>query len=247
MASVNYVRENIAFIEYASDNNVTANERLLWYALLHIFNMRAEGTCWPDGLIPVSNKRLLSFLPYKEDSLFEARNRLAQRGIIKYKAGQKNTQNPMYAMVYFSISGASNPILAGNMQGNIPGNVQGNMQGNIQGNVPGNDPDIYKPNVVVNLTQTQTHTQYGNDDAWRTSARVRGAVAQRILDGWSGRRDGYSDAHFDVCEYLSMGMTPDQISSTLKDCPLASLIPNHLHTQAVFLGIEKDDDAPPGY
>jgi len=243
MASVNYVRENIAFIEYASDNNVTANERLLWYALLHILNMRAEGTCWPDGLIPVSNKRLLSFLPFKEDSLFEARNRLAQRGIIKYKAGQKNTQNPMYAMVYFSTGGASNPIIAGNMPGNVQGNVPGNIQGNMQGNQGGSLPDIYnKPNVVVNLTQTNTHTQYSNDDAWRTSARVRGAVAQRLLDAWKGGRDDYSDAHFDVCEYLSMGMTPDQIGDTLKDCPLASLIPNHLHTQAVFLGIEKDDD-----
>lgn len=249
MASVNYVKENITFMEYAADNNVTANERLLWYALIHVFNMHAEGACWPDGFIPISNKRLLSFLPFAEDSFIRARNRLAQRGIIKYKAGQKNTQNPMYAIVYFSTNWDVNPENAGNVQGNIGGNIQGNARGNAQGNAGGKPSYIInKLNVNVDVDQSKqnNHTQ-NYDEAWRTSARVRGAVAQRLLDNWQGTRDGYSDAHFDLCEYLAKGMTPNQITDTLKDCPLASFIPNHLHSQAVFLGLETEEDAPPGY
>ena len=57
---VNYVRECTAFIAYASDNKITANEFVLWHALFNAINQRAASSDWPDGFIPVSNSRLLS-------------------------------------------------------------------------------------------------------------------------------------------------------------------------------------------
>lgn len=172
MAIVNFVKENIAFIEYASDNGLSGNERLLWYALFHIVNMRAQGTNWPDGFISVGNKRLLSFLPYSEDSLVKARLRLAQRGIIKYEAGKKNTATPMYALVYFTAcytdlecypqnTGNNYGNTWGNMQGNMGGNVGGNVQGNMGGNMTG---IIYKHKQGVNDTDVNGYDDDDNDD-----------------------------------------------------------------------------------
>lgn len=251
MAIVNYVRESRAFIRYASDNSVTGNERLLWYALFEEFNDRAQGVNWPDGFISISNRRLLSWLPFSEDSLIKARNRLAQRGIIKYKPGQKNTQNPMYRLLYFSTvtqsypqDTESNPQIAGNTQGNMQGNQQGNMPGNVPGNMPGINVNL---NVAQNVASNGASHTYCNDDAWRTSARVRYAVAQRILDGYQGDKTFGSDVHWDIVEYLEKGMTPDRIASVLEDCAEARYIPMHLHTEALAMGIDAESDAPPGY
>ena len=51
MPIVNYVREHRRFIDYASDEQLTSGERLLWYALMEIMNQRAQGRDWPEGFI----------------------------------------------------------------------------------------------------------------------------------------------------------------------------------------------------
>ena len=101
MAIVNYVREHTRFIEYASDEHLTASERLLWYALMHIMNQRAQGRVWPDEFIRVSNDRLLTYCPMKYDTLAAARNSLKQRGLIEFTKGEKNKQSPAYRVIYF--------------------------------------------------------------------------------------------------------------------------------------------------
>ena len=190
MAYVNYVKENIAFIEYASDENVTANERLLWYALFHMMNKRAIGSDWPDEPISISNSRLLSLCPFSEDSLAKARNRLVQRGLIRYEAGKKNAASPKYAINYFCAELSTNhapnvesyPISAGNMRGNMQGNMRGNMQGNMggnmQGNMQGNMGGLYindKPNGYINRNPNET---YDDEDAdAEETARARAWTA----------------------------------------------------------------------
>ena len=146
---VNYVREINSFNRYANDNFVTAAERLLWFGLMDCINVNfANGSIWPGEFVPIPNKRLLSHVPYGEDALMDARNRLKQRGLIEYKPGQKNKTAPQYKIHYFNIEDFStgyqqafdsNPENTGNMPGNMPGNVPGN--------VPGNMPDI---NLNVN-------------------------------------------------------------------------------------------------
>ena len=102
MPIVNYVREHIRFIEYASDEHVTGSERLVWYALMHIMNQRAQGNVWPDEFIRVSNERLLSLCPMKFDTMAAARNKLKQRGLIEFQEGARNKKSPSYRMIYFS-------------------------------------------------------------------------------------------------------------------------------------------------
>ena len=157
MCYVNFVRESTAFMRHACDQGLTANERLLWYALFHTMNARAKGSDWPEGLVPIPNKQLLSLVPFGEDSLIAARNKLKQRGLIDYQPGKKNAAPPMYKMVYFAAelstsyeqNWESYPDMSGNVQGNNWGNARGNVQGNNGGNTPGNMPGIilnYKPN-----------------------------------------------------------------------------------------------------
>ena len=102
MPFVNYVKEHEAFIEYAADNNFRPNEILVWLALFHIMNQRANGNYWPDGFIRVKNDRILTYAPIGFDSLSRARNTLAQRGLISYKPGKRNTDVPMYEMHYLT-------------------------------------------------------------------------------------------------------------------------------------------------
>ena len=83
MPIVNYVREHMRFIEYASDEHLSASERLLWYALMHVMNQRAQGNVWPEEFIRISNERLLTLCPMKYDTLAAARNALKQRGVLR--------------------------------------------------------------------------------------------------------------------------------------------------------------------
>lgn len=160
MPYVNYIREHVAFIEYASDNGLSGNERLLWYALMHIMNQRAQGANYPDGFIRIANKRLLSYAPMQFDAMAKARNALQQRGLIEFTHGKRNAEMPMYKMNYFScpadnpqdtlapvdnsaLSSTGYPLKTDNMGGNIRGNVQGNTQGNAPGSMSGNMGDIH--------------------------------------------------------------------------------------------------------
>lgn len=147
MPIVNYVREHTRFIEYASDEHLSAGERLLWYALMHIFNQRASGNVWPGEYIRISNDRLLTFCPMRYDALAAARNGLKQRGLIDYVRGEKNKTSPMYRMVFFS------PEEPPESQGYTEktDNIGGNMGGNIGGKPGGNVGDI-----PINLKDNQT-------------------------------------------------------------------------------------------
>lgn len=146
MPKVNYIREINRFMEYACDEHVTASERLLWYALMHICNQRAQGAVWPDEYIRVSNDRLLSLCPMKYDTMVTARNGLKQRGLIEFIKGEKNKLSPAYRMCYFFPEYVSSdtcydersevyPKISDYMGGNMGGNTGGNMGGNSGGNM----------------------------------------------------------------------------------------------------------------
>lgn len=176
MPIVNYVREHIRFMEYASDEHLSSSERLLWYALMHIMNQRAQGNIWPDEFIRISNDRLLSFCPMKFDTLATARNNLKQRGLIDYLKGEKNKKSPAYRMIYFypqyvqpeterdgMQSNSEKPDCAFGKAGIERDNPQSNteksyyMGGNMGDNIgykPGDNPggnmgDIYNKHILI--------------------------------------------------------------------------------------------------
>ena len=101
MAIVNYVVEHIRFMEYASEEKLKGSVMLLWYALMHQMNQRAQGNVWPEEFVRIDNDRLLSYLPMEYDTFAAARNKLKQLGRIDYIPGERNKTNPAYKMIYF--------------------------------------------------------------------------------------------------------------------------------------------------
>lgn len=219
---VNYVREYERFIEYAADERLTANEQLLWYALMHIFNQRAEGNEWPDGFIRVNNDRLFTYLPIKWDALARARNGLKQRGLIDFRSGSRNKSVPEYRIIPFYADCC--PFKTDNMGGNMGGNSGGNPGDNsinINGD-PNSHPnnDTQTDNILLsnNARARGNGTYHGRngitqparyDRAYLTSDRARAAVAQRVIDHFPGQNDMTSDVHSTICEYLADGMPPE--------------------------------------
>lgn len=234
---VNYVREHERFIEYAADERVPANVQLLWYALMHIFNQRAEGNEWPDGFIRIANDRLFTYLPIKWDAMAKARNALKQMGRIDFRNGNRNKAAPEYRIIPFYPP--CYPFKTDNERGNTGGNERGNQRGNTGGN-PG---DI---NINVNRTYTEpkqeTNTHIVNrhhdsararldrtyidrngeeqpcrfDGAFLTSDKARSSVAQRILDQFFGDVDS-NNAHQQLCGWLHDGMPPEILEDSIGD------------------------------
>lgn len=153
MPIINYVREHMRFMEYATDEHLTSSERLLWYALMHIFNARAQGNVWPEEFIRVSNDRLLSYCPMKFDSMAAARNSLKQRGLIDFVKGDKNKTSPSYRINYFYPQyAAPDTACYPEKTDNHGYNVGGNMGDNVGDNMGGNVGDIY-----INNTERDTN------------------------------------------------------------------------------------------
>ena len=194
MPIVNYVREHIRFIEYASDEKLSSSERLLWYALMHVMNQRAEGNVWPDDFVRISNERLLSLCPMKFDTMAAARNKLKQRGLIEVEPGDKNKKSPSYRMIYFfpipstppsdQGDGGFYPDFSDNMGGNTGYNMGYNAGDNMGGNTGYNTGDIY-------INNTQGHIRFPNrirDDEDGTSTigitRARASIRQAWISAF---------------------------------------------------------------
>ena len=223
MPIVNYVLEHTRFIEYASDEGLSSSERLLWYALMHCMNQRAQGNVWPDEFIRIGNDRLLLLTPMKFDSLAKARNGLKQRGLIEFVPGDKNKKPPQYRMIYFypkyvapatDKDGAeSNPKKTDNYGYNMGYNHGDNHGDNHGGNVG----DIYINNTIdgtiPQLNQDQEEDDETNNITSHTRERIRQAwksaygkePSPAMLEAVLFR--GVSVCHFDldvVCEAVKM-------------------------------------------
>ena len=247
---VNYIIEREAFARHARDNGYTGNEQLFWYALFTIFNERASrnGFVWADGFVRIANKEILSWVPFTENTLMQVRADMVNpakhsQPLIEYLKGRRNADMPQYKMRYFT-------PLAENMEsylkprGNIGGNVGGNTWGNMGGNTGGNMGDI---TVNINQTNQQAVIDSGKkiyfNQAWRTDARARRAVAQNILDtlGVKGISSA-GRANDDICYYIERGMTPDQVLVALDGIQDAAYVSGWLHTAAVNMGLEEEND-----
>lgn len=158
ITQVNYVKEINAFHSYANARLLSAGERLLWFGLMDYINRHeAAGAEWPAGYICISNKQLVSHVPFGENALIDARNKLKQRGLLEFIPGKKNKEAPQYKIHYLTAEksagcGQSNRENRGNIRGNIGDNPGGNIGGNIGdnpgGNIGGRPSDIHL-NVYV--------------------------------------------------------------------------------------------------
>lgn len=224
---VNYVREINAFNRFANDNYLSSGERLLWFGLMDYVNLHfASGAEWPGEFISVPNKSLLSHVPFGEDALIDARNRLKQRGLLDYIPGKKNKEAPKYKIHYFAASQLStgyqqDSTFYPEKTGNIPGNIGGNMPGNIGGNVPGNMPgkptninlNVYSnvnPNVNPNVCEEDDVEEEEN-----ARARVREAVDKAFRQNY-GRSATIAEANRLALVFVHLGMDIEVLYEAVK-------------------------------
>ena len=185
MPIVNYVQEHIRFMEYACDEKLTSSERLLWYALMHVMNQRAQGKVWPEDFVHISNDRLLLLCPMKFDTLAKARNSLKQRGLIEYEPGDKNKKNPAYRMNYFlplPYDAEGYTEISDNMGDNMGDNRGDNTGDNRGYNTGDNTGDIYINNKHIPGTIHYDNRE-GEEDEESISSMLEDARA-RIRKAW---------------------------------------------------------------
>ncbi len=272
MVRVNYVRECRAFQAAAGEGQITANEVVLWHALFELFNRKADGDRWPDGFLPFPNAQLLALTPFGSgdsgvEILRRAREKLVKRGLIRYRPGQRRSRMPEYSLVYFCAEPPSKPesaqqdragIVSGPAEaprkdgGKASGGSGGRAGGRSYDHPPNQDADrnpVHTPPFrespaarAAEGSPDPPADPQGYDLGWKTSARARGAVAQRLLDRYGGRLDT-SDPWGDLCELMAQGLPPDEIERAMPTRPCFSRLVARLRALALCHGILPD---PPG-
>jgi len=251
MPRVNYIAECRAFLAFASRNRLTANEFVLWHALLETFNQEASGAHWPDGWLPVANARLLAQTTFGAgdsacDRMRRARESLQRYGLIRYKPGRKGSLMPRYCLNYLS------PEASARAPAPVEKTAEGD--GNTAPNPPASppagagaytaaSPSHREPNPDGNADLNRGHTPSAPggangraapafDGGWRSSARARGAVAQRLLDAYQGVLDT-ADAWGGLCEVMAGGLPPEVILRVMPTRPRFSLLIARLRALAL--------------
>ncbi len=263
MPRINYIAEIRAFAAFASRSRLTANEFVLWHALLEMFNQESCGAHWPDGWLPVANARLLAQTTFGAgdsacDRMRRAREGLQRHGLIRYKPGRKGSLMPRYCLNYLSVEPASRaptaPCETNPPAANPAPGTQASPPAIAETN-PAASASHRVPNPDGNGTQNQGHTQPvpggtrgrppAFDEGWRTSARARGAVAQRLLDAYGGIIDT-TDAWGGLCEVMEGGLSPEVILGVMPTRPRFSLLIARLRALALALSLPSKPARGPG-
>lgn len=79
------------------------------------------------------------------------------------------------------------------------------------------------------------------DSAWKTSARVRAAVVQRILDHFEGDMDS-GNAHDILCDMMSLGLSPEEIESAAAVSSGLQQLCAKARVRFVQLGLDKEKE-----
>lgn len=217
MAQINYVREHMAFIEYATDKGLTGNERTFWYALIHLMNRQANGVDWPEGFVSVSNKRLLALVPFGENKIPAIRNRLKQVGLIDFRPGSRNARAPEYQMHYLTAGFC-------HKNGDKTGNTDGCKDGNTFGIKNGNTDGCKDGNLYVNLNVNPTkRNAYADDDEEAEELRVRDGLKDAAccaIRREYGREATAAEADRIASVALSAQMTAEMIDAAVSQAAL---------------------------
>lgn len=249
MSVVNYIREHMRFMEYAADEQLSSGERLVWYALMHIMNQRAQGNVWPDQFVRVSNARLLTYCPMKYDTMAAAREGLRRRGLIDFICGEKNKTSPAYRVNYFfpqGVEGAAVPVTPEADEA-LPREEAASAPGQDPGlsprcpEIPDNAGDI-----EINLTETETTHRpdvtgpEGNEEESTVTEDIARADAPTVShDGWDECLRAWMQVNNASALFGdSMGVVMRLISS--------GRYPTELVAQAMALTLARNDRGPRG-
>lgn len=215
-----------AFGMWCEANHLDPMAELLWYKLFQLFNRLG----WPEW-VQIDLLRLAAMIGKREATVIEHRDSLIRHGLLGYQKGRKGYPSK-YGMKFPTL-GVGNPV----------GQSVGNSVGQSVRNPVGETATIYRHRHRQDIEIDLRDKKIYYNDSWRSDARAARAVAQNILDSLPKLQpDGYPNANGDISFYLLQGMAPEQVLEGLADCKQMSYVPAHLHTHAVFLGLEGADD-----
>lgn len=198
----NFVTDMLRFWNYASSNGLTANEVILFQGLFQVFNERH----WPDGPQAISTNHLLDKTTFhstkRDDTLRDARQKLADRGLISYEKGVAYRSFPTYTIHWEVFAPEDTPDDAPEHAPEDTPKNRGMLGGinktiNEKGNGVSPSPvsDTHTQSGVVGNARAREADTTGcgkpcgqpddlseyRDEAWRYSDRVRASVAGRII------------------------------------------------------------------
>lgn len=95
---INFVKAMLRFQDYAARKNMGGNDVMLFLAIFRVLNDRR----WPRGMQGISNNELLVHTSFtgsgRDNTLREARKRLAALGLIRYTPGDRRAKQPEYTI-----------------------------------------------------------------------------------------------------------------------------------------------------
>jgi hypothetical protein len=95
---VNFVKAMLRFQDFAARRNMGGNDVMLFLAIFRVLNDRR----WPVGMQEISNNELLVHTSFtgsgRDNTLREARRRLAALGLIRFTPGDRRAKQPEYAI-----------------------------------------------------------------------------------------------------------------------------------------------------
>lgn len=136
---MNYLKEVLAFNEWAELHRITATEFRLWHALMH-YNNRFAWSEWFS--VPLSVLSIATGIEVR--SLQRARNRLAQHGRIQFESRSGN-QSARYRIHAF---------LTDNVSNKVSDNVSDTMSCNVSNKV--SNSASYNVSTLNKLKETKT-------------------------------------------------------------------------------------------
>ncbi len=200
------------------------------------------------------------------EKLRRTRDRLIQRGVIDYEPGERRKRAPMYQLKYFC-PGDDGSFTHTNMVNSVckgVGNGEGNDVGkgvDIKDKDLDRNPDLdvtYIQEAAPGRAREEAARQYGMkprpggykradgtvgacrfDQGWQTSEKARGAIAQRLMDGWDGEMDT-DNLWGQLCELMQDGLPPEVIEDAMQGYKRAGTLLARLNALYMALGYEAE-------
>lgn len=199
------------------------------------------------------------------EKLRRTRDRLIQRGLIAYEPGERRKRAPMYQLRYFCAG--DDGFTHKNMVNGV-GNSEGNGEGKgVVKGVDIKDKDLDRPPDSTHSEEpaaptraregaaawrSDTQARPGGykradgtvgmcrfDRGWETSDKARGAIAQRLMDGWDGENDT-GNLWGRLRELMEDGLPPEVIEDVMPGFARASLLLARLNALYMALGYEAE-------
>lgn len=246
---VSYITEVNSFIEYAAELNVSANERIFYETLLYLVNRRSKGADFPSDFVSITNRQMLLYLPFAENSLIKARAKMLNREpkLFEYSAGYKNKKAPMYKLKYFSTAKykKSNKDFTSDYE--VKQQVERQVKEGVKEHakeqtfIKTYDNKTLDNNKKITTTSIcdADNCRYAYNTAWKFDSKAQKAVANNILNDLENyKANGFDGIVSVIADLLAQGMEPKQIHQALIDCKNGNYAIDHLKSYIQYHGLD---------